>query len=125
VYSIYEFGLWKRCTLENWVFWCGEEVTLTPFSLLAYCNVSFPSVGLKMFSLPTFGFKSNIFTLYLTELINYVIWFLIKSALCFITYSVGACTVRTLMSHQLFLGITWLYSFNHWWVFYVWKCLSL
>jgi len=50
---------WKCSTL--YVFFdVAKFTTVTPLSLLVLCKFSFPSVGLKISSLPTFALKSPI-----------------------------------------------------------------
>jgi len=57
--------------------------TLTPFSLLFSCRLSFPILFyLKISFLPPFALKSShIFHMVLQELIEYILWFLIKAIL--------------------------------------------
>ena len=55
--------LWiSRCRnivlLKTRFFYVAKFTILTPLSLLSWCRLSFPIVGLKIFSLPTFALKS-------------------------------------------------------------------
>jgi hypothetical protein len=67
-----DVAMWEHRTFDSEVFRCGKVYYLTPLSLLISCKLSFPIVGLKMSSLPTFALKSpnRIFVWYLGNLSN-------------------------------------------------------
>jgi hypothetical protein len=46
----------EHCTFDNEIF--AKFTTRAPLSLLISCKLSFPTVGLKMSSLPTLALKS-------------------------------------------------------------------
>jgi hypothetical protein len=50
--------MWEHRTFDNEIFGRGKVYYLTPLSLLIWCKLSFPIVGLKMSSLPTLALKS-------------------------------------------------------------------
>jgi hypothetical protein len=51
---------WGLCALQELVFFnVAKFAVLTPLSLLSFCRLSFPTVFLKISSLPTFALKSN------------------------------------------------------------------
>jgi len=48
----------EKRALKSYIFYVAKFVILTPLSLLSWCRLSFPIVGLKIFSLPAFVLKS-------------------------------------------------------------------
>jgi len=87
-------------------FYVSTFTILTSFSLLFSCRLSFPIVGLKIFSFPTYALKSHnwIFICYLGKWSktcsksSHKLFF--ESSLFF---SLGACTFRTMIFYQLTL----------------------
>ena len=60
-------SVWEHLALNNYIFNVAKFTILTPLSLLSWRRLSFPTVSLKIFSLPTFALKSpnRIFVSYL------------------------------------------------------------
>ena len=67
---------WGNIVLFTTRFFDVAKVTiLTPLSILCWCKLSFPIVGLKIFSLPTFTLKSpNRIFVWLKTRLEYVIY---------------------------------------------------
>jgi hypothetical protein len=60
-------SMWERCTFVSQILDVTKFTTLIPLSILILCKLSFPSVGLKMFSLPTLALNSpnkNVYGVY-------------------------------------------------------------
>jgi hypothetical protein len=64
--------MWNIVLLTTTFFDVAKFTTLTPLSLLVSCKLSFPIVGLKISSLPTFAMKSP-YRMVLQELIEYTL----------------------------------------------------
>jgi hypothetical protein len=53
-----DVAMWEHHTFDSEVFSVAKFTTLIPLSLLISCKLSFPTVGLKMSSLPTLALIS-------------------------------------------------------------------
>ena len=79
----------------------AKFTVLTPLSLLSWCRLSFPIVGLKIFSLRTFALNSHNLHMVLRKMIKNLFWFLIKLSFKSSPFStLGTCTFRTMILHQ-------------------------
>jgi hypothetical protein len=63
--------MWEHCTPEIWFLDMAKFATLTPLSLLISRKLLFPSIGLKVYSLPTARLISSNRILNYMELLDY------------------------------------------------------
>ena len=105
---------------------------LTPFSLLSWCRLSFPIIGLKIFSLPTFALKSpnTIFMWYLGKWSKNLFYFLTKSVFRIITFLLSCCMhIQSNITPVTSQNYIWhpiankLYCLNCWYYSVVYKYL--
>jgi hypothetical protein len=70
--EVVDFLMWEHCSFDLKVLDVSKLATLTPLSLLIYCELPFPVVNLKMSSLSTLALKSpsKIFVWFLGNLSN-------------------------------------------------------
>jgi uncharacterized membrane protein len=91
----------KHPALNNYFFYVANFTLLTSLLLLSLCRLSFPLVGLKIFSLPIFVLKSpnRIFVLKMKKNLFY---FIIKMSFeSSLFSSLCALAFRTMIWHQL------------------------
>ena len=96
------FQCWNIVLLTNRFLMWQKFTILTPLSLLSWCRLSFPVVGLKIFSLPTYALKSPNRSSYDTQekiknCCNSSQKLFFESS---VFSSLGACTFRTMVIHQ-------------------------
>ena len=77
---------WEHTAVCNSIFGVAKFTILTPLSSLFWCKLSFPIVGLKISSLPTFALKS---------LKRIFVWYLAKLSKTF-----SNCSRQCLMNHH-------------------------